>query len=177
MSYFGIENYQPQWLNGQREIAAVHGRRLQALAGRYLTRAWVLWDLGDDEWFADCPVLLDFEGEQVEIQHHRFDDLSITWNSVNPSRPVAWSEFRLGWRHDTVPELAALRGQPLETVELLTLADPTRRKPRSRGFSPQPTVDLGFTFGRGHVTIYNALDENGLSFADPEPRYVRHSLS
>ncbi|GAA3470616.1 hypothetical protein [Nonomuraea roseola] len=37
----------------------------------------MVWDLDEDEGFADCPVLLDFEGEQVEINHRKFDALTI----------------------------------------------------------------------------------------------------
>ncbi|MEV6761463.1 hypothetical protein AB0N16_12585 [Streptomyces sp. NPDC051105] len=48
---------------------------------RALTHAWLVWDVQDSEWFSDCPVLLDLTGEQVEINHAKFDDLSITWNT------------------------------------------------------------------------------------------------
>ena len=40
-------------------------------------------DLGDlvedGDWFADCPVVLDFDGVQVEICHWKFDELSIVF--------------------------------------------------------------------------------------------------
>lgn len=81
---FGIENYSPRWLNGIAGIRATHAQRLRTLIGRPLTRLWLVWDTQDDEWFSDCPVLLDFDGEQVEINHYKFHDLSITWNSVDP---------------------------------------------------------------------------------------------
>ncbi|WP_158690490.1 hypothetical protein [Streptomyces sp. 142MFCol3.1] len=41
----------------------------------------LVWDVQDSEWISDCPVLLDFTGEQVEINHAKFDDLSIAWNT------------------------------------------------------------------------------------------------
>ncbi|GAB3808584.1 hypothetical protein [Micromonospora zhanjiangensis] len=167
---FGIDGYQPQWLTGVTALAAAHGERLGRLAGRRLDRVWLLWDLDDDAWFADGPVLLDFEGEQVEINHQKFDDLSITWNTVDPARPVDWptdDDIRLAWRHDTSPEIAALPGQTLRVVELLewTGADVANGM-----------VAVGFTFADGQLTIYNALDENGLAFNPPEPDYRRHPL-
>ncbi len=42
---------------------------LAALVGRRLSAVWLVWDRDDDTWFADAPVLLGFEGEQVELCH------------------------------------------------------------------------------------------------------------
>ncbi|MEU8258042.1 hypothetical protein AB0C06_27680 [Micromonospora inaquosa] len=42
-----------------------------------------MWDSERDEWFADCPVVLDFAGERLEVNHQKFDDVSITWNSAD----------------------------------------------------------------------------------------------
>ncbi len=61
-----------------------------------------MWDLDEDEWFTACPVVLDFEGERVEINHWKFDEVPITWmgeasqfpsqKSVRPGciRPRTW---------------------------------------------------------------------------------------
>ncbi|MER7169801.1 hypothetical protein [Streptomyces mesophilus] len=165
--YYGIENYEPAAQNGLSSISATHGTRLAALTGRTLTRAWLLWDVEDDEWFADAPVLLDFEGEQLEIQHLKFDDLSLTWNAVTVGGPFVWAEFDLRWRDDAVPELTALRGRRLEEIELLEW----RGRDAALGM-----VAVGFVFAHGRVTVHNALDENGLDFGPPESEYVRHPV-
>lgn len=71
--------------------------------------------------FADCPVLLDFDGEQLEVNHQMFDELSLTWNSADPSQPVTWPTsdgFRMVWRDDALPELLALQGQRLEAIDV-----------------------------------------------------------
>lgn len=165
---FDIATYAPEWLRGPAAITAGHGERLRALVGRRLTRAWLLWNVPDDTWFADAPVLLDFGGEQVEIQHQKFDDLSVSWNSLAPQGPAHWPGFDLRWRHDAVPALAALQGRPLQDVELLEWRGDD---------AAQGTVALGFVFRRGgRVNVFNALDENGLSFTPPGPAYARHSL-
>jgi hypothetical protein len=165
---FGIPGYRPEWLSKRSTITTVHGARLARLAGRQLTDALVAWDLDDDEWFADCPVLLNFEGEQVEINHWKFDEVSITWNTIDVARSPAWPDFRLTWRDDVPDELAALTGQTLLTVELLEW--------RGRALA-QGTVALRFSFSDGQVTIYNVLDENGMEFTPPDSRYVRHRLA
>jgi hypothetical protein len=164
---FGMPGYRPEWLSSRSQIATVHGTRLARLAGRRLTRALVVWDLDEDEWFPDCPVLLDFEGEQVEINHWKFDEVSITWNTIDPERSPVWADFPLTWRDDVPEELAVLTGRSLSTVELLEW--------RGRDIA-QGTVSLGFGFPDGQVTIYNALDENGMEFTPPDERYTRHGL-
>ncbi|KAA2246360.1 hypothetical protein F0L68_40740 [Solihabitans fulvus] len=178
MSYFDIQGYQPQSLNGLRASGTAHGQRLHALTGRRLRRAWLLWDLDADEWFADGPVLLDFDGEQVEINHAKFNDLSITWNTPDPTGQPTWAYgdwghpddhvFHLGWRHDARPELTALQGQPLQAVELLEYAG---------GDMADGMIAVSFAFAEARMTVSNGLDENALEFGAPDLRYHRHSLS
>ncbi|MBD3139540.1 hypothetical protein [Microbispora bryophytorum] len=167
---FGISGYRPAWLSGSSAIAAAHGRRLAMLEGRRLTRALLVWDPDEDVWFSDGLVLLDFEGEQVEIVHQKFDEISITWNMVDPARPLDWAGegFRLAWRGGVPDDLARLQGQRLQAVELLTWMGEDMA---------QGMVAVGFLFPHGRVTIYNALDENGMEFKDPDRRYARQRLS
>ncbi|MEU4389832.1 hypothetical protein [Kribbella sp. NPDC023855] len=174
MSYFDIEGYQPQWLNGRRAIADAHGQRLAALVGRRLDRIWLVWDRGADEWFADGPVLLDFGGEQVELNHQKFSDLSITWNTIDPVGQATWSNgdpevysFSLAWRHDARPELEIFRGRQLTAVELLEWAG---------GDIADSMVATSFVFTDDRLTISNALDENALELGTPQASYRRHPL-
>ncbi|GHC59903.1 MULTISPECIES: hypothetical protein [Streptomyces] len=165
---FGIGGYRPHWLNGRFAVEAAHGRRLRALIGRPLARVWLVRDVQDDEWFSDCPVLFDFTGEQVEINHQKFDDLSITWNTVDPRQPVRWADFDLQWRHDRRPELHALQDQVLQDVQLLEWTGDDMA---------QGAVAVSFSFPRGRLTIANALDDNELTFGPPDSRYQKRSLS
>jgi hypothetical protein len=149
-------------LDGLRQIAKQHGSRLRWLVGRHLTQAWVAWEIGEDQWFADGPVVLEFDREQLEVNHQKFDDLSITWNSVDVNQSPAWptsDDFQLTWRSDVPTELAALCGQRLRAVELLEWAG---------GDLANGCLALGLVFSNDWLTIYNALDENALAFGPPE---------
>ncbi|MCE7009990.1 hypothetical protein LWC34_45365 [Kibdelosporangium philippinense] len=173
MSHFDIQGYRPRWLNGLPAIAVAHDLRLQSLVGRHLRYAWLLWDLDADEWFADAPVLLDFDHEQVEINHQKFDDLSITWNTIDPMGQQAWTYgdwghyddfvFQLAWRHDAQAQLATLQGQQLQEVKLLEYTGQNL----ANGM-----VAVSFAFSDGQVTISNGLDENSLEFGDPDSTYL-----
>lgn len=167
---FGIAGYRPHWLHGLKTVSAAHGRRLAGLAGRTLRHVWLVWDLGADEWFADCPVLLDFGSEQVEINHQKTDDLSITFNSIDPHQPLTWptsDDFQLAWRPEPIAKLEELRGQELRHAILLEWAG---------GTMADGSVALGFAFPAGHLTIYNALDENGFLFSAPGRDWREHVL-
>ena len=168
MSYFGIEGYEPRWLSGASTIAAAHGPRLQSLTGHVLLHVWLLWDL-DDEWFADGPVLLDFGHEQAEVNHQKFDDLSLTWNTVSPATHPAWTSggFRLAWRDDAHAGSAALHGHRLDAVELLEYAG---------GDFADGMTAVSFVFGENRLTVSNGLDENSLEFGGPDPAYRRTLL-
>lgn len=111
MFNFGVPGYRPEWLSGRSAIKAAHGVGLAHLTGRRLTRALLVWDLDQDEWFADCPILLDFDGEQVEINHWKFDEVSITWNTIDPRLALDWPDCHLAWRNDAPGELTALVGR------------------------------------------------------------------
>ncbi|WPO76678.1 hypothetical protein [Streptomyces sp. KN37] len=126
---FGIAGYRPAWLGDRSGVVQEHGHRLRGLAGRTLTRVWVVWDLRDDEWFCDCPVLFGFDGQQVEINHQKLGGLSLTWDMIDPTHPVRWPGF------DLQHQLA---------------------------------------FETGRVTVFNALDENGVSFDPPGPSQRSH---
>ncbi|WP_089017413.1 hypothetical protein [Micromonospora coriariae] len=167
---FGISGYQPHWLQDRNAIAAAHGHRLAALSGQTLRHVWLVWDLGADEWFPDCPVLLAFDDEQVEINHQKTDDLSVTFNSINPAEPVEWPTsdgFPLAWRSEPLPELAALCGQRLDHAQLLEWIG---------GSMADGILAVGFTLTEGQLTIYNALDENGLEFDTPGQEWRRQPL-
>ncbi|MBM7784864.1 hypothetical protein [Tenggerimyces flavus] len=153
---FGIDGYRPNWLTGYDALDDAHGERLRALAGRRLTRTWVMWNLDDDEWLSDWPVLLDFEGELLEVNHQKFDELSITWSTIAPTEPPRWpGGFRHAFRDDVPPNYVALVGQTVTSAGFTVwhgAADDMA--------NGTVMVHVGLT--TGEVTIYNALDENGL---------------
>lgn len=90
----GIPGFEPSFLVGIDAARAAHGPRLAELAGRRLTGFTVVCLAEDGKWFADCPVVLDFDGIQVEVCHWELDELSIGWNSMAPVRPGSGSRNR-----------------------------------------------------------------------------------
>jgi hypothetical protein len=165
--HLGISGFQPQWLSGFRKIHAAHAERLAGLPGRRLTASAVVRFSEDDDWYADCPVILAFENEQIEVSHQKFDDLSITWNTINTGEPIAgWDESELTplWRFDD-DRLTPLHDQVLQEIALLEYVG----QDMANGM-----VAVEFAFPSGLIRIANALDENVIetSVAGPEFRRV-----
>lgn len=108
----------------------------------------------DDAWYAECPVVVGFESEQVEICHQRFDDLSITFNTIDCDAPITgWqeSEFTPVYRFDD-DQIVRFRDQVLRQVALLEW--------RAAGDMADGMVAVEFTFEGGRFAIANGLDEN-----------------
>ncbi|UJW31007.1 hypothetical protein L3Q67_38400 [Saccharothrix sp. AJ9571] len=57
-----------------------------------MDQTWTVWGLAHDEWIADLPVVLRLEqGPQLEICWEKFDDLWITWDTIDVAvEPEAW---------------------------------------------------------------------------------------
>jgi hypothetical protein len=168
----GIPGFEPSFLVGIDAVQAVHGSRLAALAGRRLTGFAVVRFAEDGEWFADCPLVLDFAGIQVEVCHWELDELSIGWDTIETAAAITgWERagFTPVWsRADE--RLAPFAGRELREVALLEW------RPSGPDLAAG-TVAVEFAFGAGRFRIANGLDENRVETGAAQPDYVRHRLS
>jgi hypothetical protein len=169
----GIPGFEPSFLVGIDAVQAVHGHRLAALVGRRLTGFAMVRFAEDGEWFADCPVILDFDGIQVEICHWKLNELTIGWDTIDTTAAIAgWEQagFAPVWSHAD-ERLRPFTGRELHEVALLEW--------RPSGLDlAAGTVAVEFVFGRaGRFRIANGLDENRIETGASQPDYVRHRLS
>lgn len=173
MAIMGIEGFEPTYLRGLETIREAHGARLAALSGRRFTGFALVRFVDDCSWFADCPVVLDFDGVQVEICHWGINELSISWDGIDTSAAITggWKRMKreLEWSH-TERTLEPFLGRELREVALLEgrpdVAD------IARGM-----VAVEFGFAGGRFRISNALDENAIEIDDPQPDFLRHPLN
>jgi len=169
----GIKGFDRAPLVGPDAVRAAHGARLAGLAGRRLTGFAVVRFAEDDEWFADCPVVLEFDGRQVEACHWKLDELSIGWDGIDTSAPIAgweWYERTPVWsRHHGL--LDDLVGRELHASALLEW------RPAAPRDVAAGTVAIEFAFtGGDRLRIVNGLDENHLERGPADPQYLRHPL-
>ncbi|MGB3443474.1 MAG: hypothetical protein WBA97_32460 [Actinophytocola sp.] len=144
--------------------------RLRALSNLRVVETWTVWNLEHDEWFAGLPVVLRLDrGPQLEVCWEKFDDLSITWGTIDVAlTPRGWVEWPLEWRQAAHPALAAITGATLETVAVTSFRFVTKNvsDPRDR-HAVWLTTGLWLATDCGDLHIFNGLDENGLSDQPP----------
>ncbi|MDA5284722.1 hypothetical protein [Streptomyces sp. Isolate_45] len=167
----GISGFEPSFLVGFEAIRQAHESRLVTLAGRRLTGFAVVRFAEDGDWFADCPVVLDFDGIQVEVCHWKFDELSIGWDTIDTTADIAgWERFALTPRWSHLDErLEPFVGQELREVALLEW------RPAGHDLATG-TVAVEFAFAGDCLRIANGLDENRMEVGGAQPGYVRHRL-
>ncbi|WP_236653221.1 hypothetical protein [Streptacidiphilus melanogenes] len=167
----GISGFEPSFLVGVAAARQAHGPRLAALAGRRLTGFAVVRFAEDEDWFAECPVVLDFDGVQVEVCHAQFDQLAIGWDAIDTAADIAgWEGFELTpqWSHSD-DRLEPFVGQELHEVALLEW------RPTGHDLAAG-TVAVEFGFPGGRLRIVNGLDENRIELGPAHPGFVRHEL-
>ncbi|MET9344457.1 hypothetical protein [Nonomuraea sp. NPDC003804] len=167
----GISGFEPTFLVGLEAVREENGQGLAALGGRRLTEFGIVRFVEDGDWFADCPVVLDFDGVQVEICHWKFDELSISWNTIDTTAAISgweWSELTPAWS-SADERLEPFVGQELREVALLEW------RPSGRDVAAD-TLAVEFVFDTGRFHISNALDENSIDLGDAHPEFVRYPL-
>lgn len=169
----GVSGFESTFLVGLEAIREEHGPRLAALGGRRLTGFAIVCFVEDGEWFADCPVVLDFDGVQVEICHWKLDELSISWNTIDTRAAIRggeWFEPTPAWS-GADERLESFVGQDLREVALL------QWRPASRHDLADGAIAVEFVFDAGRFHIANGLDENSIDIGDAHPDFVRHPLN
>ncbi|WP_425396847.1 hypothetical protein [Aeoliella sp.] len=165
-------------------IALLHGQRLSALCGQQLTEAWVAWDKDDDSWFADEPVVLTFGDLCLSIVFWKTHEVTLEWKTIDFADPPNWfgcyGELDIEWRPCEIDSIRVSIGQTLQNISLIencetlqVLVDAKHPEDVGSQTSRWYPFALSFRFERSIMTVYNALDENGLSDEVPEADYLR----
>jgi len=169
-----ISGWQPDWRPAADQLHN-HAERLQALRGRQITNGWIVWDLEHDVWFADLPVVLRFDdNRQLEVSWQKFDDLSLTWNTIDvATAPNAWVTWPLEWRRDAHPVLTPVVGDVVNSIFSTEHVFTTRQVlPAQETATTRSTwlvSGIWLETRTAGLHIFNALDENGLGSTCPEP--------
>ena len=114
------------------------------------------------------------------------DEVALIWDSITPSSRPNWfgcyEDLNLEWRVCDDPKLTKSIGSRLEDVivvenceTLQVVQSPLSPKNLGEQHSKWAPYALSFRFGGSVLTVFNALDENGLSNELPVAEYLRHS--
>jgi hypothetical protein len=147
-SFLGVPDYAPLHAVQVADVPAADRGRLRSLTGLELRASWAVWDVRDDEWFTDAPLVLDFGQQRLELAGFK-THLCLAWDTIDVSAPFDWygTDFELEWRRDAIAAVNALLGRPLIAVSLLVAGDAVH--------------GLALMAGDAYLELCNALDELG----------------
>jgi hypothetical protein len=169
----GIENYNPSFSSNTTDIIIELGQELKNLIGKKILDIWLVWETNEDEWFKDCPVVLNIEGMQLELCTTKIDELSITFNMIDMSKELNWyhiDDFQLEWRKEPLSDLLTVINKKIINVELIEYnfqTEITFSKDSLNSVGQRSSTwvlnGIGFELEDGYFSVFNGLDENEIS--------------
>ncbi|MGI5153037.1 hypothetical protein ACQEVC_42775 [Plantactinospora sp. CA-294935] len=120
----GIAGYEPVVTDTVDEAHRVHGPALNALVGRRLGAVRGLCFVIDGEWCVTAPLILDFDGPCMELHFDGFDQMYLSWNSIDVDAPIDTPDqedpdMALAWADPHSAELSHVIGSTVRQVWLL----------------------------------------------------------
>lgn len=64
---FGIKNYNPTFYGDENDFLMAKKQDMELVVGKSIEKIYWVWDSNNNEWFTDCPVLLQLEDCSVSI--------------------------------------------------------------------------------------------------------------
>jgi hypothetical protein len=160
---------------GASAFIDAHGARLSTLRGKEIRAIWLAWDVGRNEWFNDEAVVLEVEDHRAEIVFFGLDQIALTWNQIELRNTPGWVEdwsfldAKLEWRPNPLPSLDRGRGARILDIQILEYRFRTVLLAHHGDHKPSERTESWLLHGielihdRGTLTIFNALDEAGVS--------------
>ncbi|WP_053992559.1 hypothetical protein [Mangrovimonas sp. TPBH4] len=120
----GIPSYKPKFHTKPESFKNEFEKTLSELIGKKIDRFWVMWDINENEWLADGPVILEFDGNRFEFTVYQLTEFSLTINSFELSEKLDWygsgDEMPLAWKENGKPELVKNLSKPITRINILT---------------------------------------------------------
>lgn len=170
---FGIESYNPEFYTSVADIFSAYRSTLLDLIGRKIKSVWVAWDCLNDCWFSDHPIVMNIEGQQLELCNSGLDRLAVSMNTIDLSRRICWSDNNSiqEWRKDALPEFIAVKGNRIRGIELIEYQLRTGavhqngQAEQIMEHSAWVLNGIGFELDGAYIAICNGLDKNQINIS------------
>jgi len=164
----GIPSYQPKFHSKGERFKKEFAQILSELIGKQIDRFWVMWDLKENKWLADGPVILEIGGNRFEFSAYELDEFSMTINSFELSEKLDWygygDEMPLIWKENGKSELRKNLNTIITEINILTYDFYKENKD-----SDYTLLGIEFVLEKksesdieNFFSIYNGLDQNAL---------------
>ena len=159
------------FITGSSSFLAEHGPTLAQLHGQRITASWVAWDLENDEWWPDEAIVLEVGDTRLELVFVGLDTIALTTNEIDLTRKPRWvSDWPatdLEWRRDALPALQTSAGTTIREVRVVEYRYRTERLFPRRWWKRKTSAwllnGIQLDLDAGHLFLFNALDEAGVS--------------
>ncbi len=135
---------------------ATHVTRLRALVGRPVAAVHLLH--GPDGWLPDAPVVVTVDGSRLEVCAWELD-LSVTWGVLDLAAPAWPTSDRHDWRSVDDPVV----GLELVGIDVVENSYSVTRRETGEVTEGWLLSGLRLRTPGPSLTVYNALDQNGLA--------------
>ena len=165
----------PRYDQTPNALLTRHGQQLAACVGQVMSGAWLAWDRREDRWLPDEAVVFCIGDDCLAVNCWKLTDIALGWNCIDLRATPAWvatwgTDFDLVWRENPLPLLRDAAGQRVREVNVLEYLHRTTvvRAPGNPAIVGQTSESwllhgLEFVLEEATLTIFNALDENGLT--------------
>ena len=156
----GIPTYKPNFHTKAKSFKKEFNKTLSELIGKKINRFWIMWDINENEWLADAPVILEINGIRFEFTVYQIAEFSLTINSFELSDKLDWygsgDEMPLTWKENGKPELVKNLNKSIIGINILT-------------YTKESELLTGIEFvlekesesdNENFFSIYNGLDQN-----------------
>ena len=93
-----------------------------SLLGKRVLRVFGVWDLPDNSWFEETPIIIEFENGMLSVVTKSFHSISVLWNVLFPSEKPTWlgEAPELDWSEDLIwKEYISFDDTVIEKAEIL----------------------------------------------------------
>ncbi len=172
----GIPDYNPVFYENARDFIQAQKRHLCPLIGKAINRYFVQWEVSNEEWNSDGPIILEIDGIQHEFCAYQIGLYSLTVGQIDRKAKLNWygagDSLPLEWRANPFLHINQILNREIEAIYIIEY-----QVENVIQFPPLCGIEFLFRGLDKKLCLFNDLDCNGMKIRDygePEEENVSH---
>jgi len=118
----GIKKYELNYLNNFEDVIRYHKQTFNDLIEKSINSYYVQWDINENNWNEDGPIVILIDGKQYEFTAFQLD-YSLTINKINLSHKLDWYEsgddMSLEWKKEPFKPINSILNRQITKIYAL----------------------------------------------------------
>jgi len=118
----GIEKYDLNYISDFEELNKLYKKQFTDLLGKSIESYFVQWELNENTWNEDGPIILLINGVSFEFTAYQFD-YSFTINKIKRTDKLDWygagSDMPLEWHENPFERINTILNRPITKIYAL----------------------------------------------------------